>query len=206
VEERPVLDGQVQQLADHLERHRERELRHQVDLGPRELHRVEPGVDDLLDPRLEPGEPFAGELRGEQLAQHRVPRRVGHAEPADLVLRGVPILGDQAAEVVAEGVASGEHGPGLVVPADQPDVHAEHLGQLLHRCVRADLGHLGHRVDPDPLQRHRHRVGQQLQRAQVEAVSSGARQQELADAPLHVPHHHAHIPTDQLDFLRGWVP
>ena len=144
----PVLARQPEQVADHPERHRERERLHEVDDGAVPLHRVEPLLDDGRDQRAEPLQPVHGELGGEQPAQPGVVGRVGEPEAADVAAGGGAARAHQRPDVVAEALGVREHRARLRVAGDDPDRHAEEGREPVHRlrgAGRADARRPGRR-------------------------------------------------------------
>ena len=185
VELGPVVHRKPEQLADHLERHREREVMHQVDVRAGRGQRVQAFGDDPLDQGFQPGQALLGELRGEVATQCRVARRVGHAQPTDLVLGVAALLGHELGEVVGEVLAGSEYRPRLVVPGHQPDAATEQLGQLADALGLAHPGQLGHRVQAVALERDPDRLGEETQLAQVETVAHGALEHPGGQALFH---------------------
>ena len=174
-----VLDRQPEQLADHLERHREGEVLDQVEVGALRLEDVEPVGDDPLDEGLEAGQLAAGELRGEVAAQLRVQRRVGHPEPADLLLRAAP-LRDQLPHVVGERRAVGQQRPGVVVRRHEPHAATEEVAEAGHRALLAQPADLRHRVEAVAAEGGGEPVGHPAQSPQVEAAAAHRAGQQQA--------------------------
>ena len=152
----PVLVRHAQQLADRQRGDRQREALHQVhltalggDLG----HLVELARDDRVDPGSEAAQPVPGELRGEHLAQAGVCGWVGEAEAAGVLLGGDARFPDEVGEVAGERARRAEHGLRLVVAAHEPAADAERQLEQAHGFAVAQRCHLGHRVEPDALQR-----------------------------------------------------
>ena len=116
-------------------------------------------VDDLVDARQQPLQPAHGELRRQHLAHPRVVRRVGHAEPAGVLL--LVGAGDVQANALLKRGRVAEHRLGLVVAGDQPGGDAERQLQLADRLARPALAELGDRVEavPREQQRHEHHLG-----------------------------------------------
>ena len=124
----------AEQLADHAHRQREGERVEQVDLLRSGGHVIGQPGGDLLDPRSHTGDGPCRECPGDQLAQPGVVRWIGaehvprqgvreldrlvraHRRPFEQRREARPVLGQP-------GV--GERRPGVVVPRDQPHVHAE---------------------------------------------------------------------------------
>ncbi len=78
------------------------------------------------------------------MAQLRVVRRVGEAQPAGVELGGHPRATDEVAEVIAVGVVIGQHLPDLVVPRDQPAAESPRQRDPSNRT----LGAIKDRVEP----------------------------------------------------------
>ena len=124
-------------------------------------------------------QPGPGELRGDELAQPGVHRRIGEAQPADVRGRAGAGVAEQVPHVVAVGVAVGEDGAGLFVPGHQVDREPERQVEPLHGASPAQFGELGHRVRAVAQQGQPRALRQERQLGEVEALP--------ADPPLHQP-------------------
>ena len=109
----------------------------------------------------EAAQPVPGELRGEHLAQAGVGGRVGEAEAAGVLLGGDARFPDEVGEVAGERARRAEHGLRLVVAAHEPTADAERQLEQAHGLAVAQRCHLGHRVEPDALQRQQRLVRQE---------------------------------------------
>ena len=175
-----VLRCHPEELADHLERDREREVGHEIDgrtgvaLG---LEGIEALRHDRVDPGLQPGQPASGELGGEQATKPGVVRGIGESESSDGLRPGRVLLADVLADVGAEAFGVGEHGAVLGHTRHHPHTQTEDRRQQVDRTRLAGASQLVDRVQPVALQGELQRPRHLLQRRQVDRAQSPPREQ-----------------------------
>ncbi len=142
LEEVVVAVRDPEHLADHQRRHRQRQRLHQVAGVRPGQQRVDPLVDDLLDPRPQRLHPAHGELAEHGLARRPVLGRVHGDHRALVALAPEPAL-DQLREVRVLPVGAEapvvQHRADVVEPRDHPGLAAVRQPDPLDRGLLADL-------------------------------------------------------------------